>query len=340
MSKRGQVTIFLVVGIIILLLAALFFYLFGQMKEAPLQVEEKEAFESLGVRGQIQSYVESCMRKTADPSIYLLAIQGGVIYPEEDSKILLTDYGIVNYAWINGLKGISREKMEKDLGLYLEEYLDFCLDNFDSFFTRNIIVEPDYGEMKAEFKIQDNFIDIQLNLPLKITLPDGDELEVETFSSRLESRLGMMLKAVEELDLPDFDFTELISSPYRLVVFPYDESIVIYSLADEKNPGVPLDFMFAVRNDFPKNKPPVLDFITDKTFKVGNRWQEILTAEDPNNDLLTFSSDSNQFPIEEDGTIDVELINPGTYEVTFTVDDGRGGKQEQTVTITVVKNNT
>ncbi|MBU0470897.1 MAG: hypothetical protein KKA62_00340 [Nanoarchaeota archaeon] len=338
MSKRGQVTVFLVVGIVILLLSAAMFFIFSKVKTTPLEVEEKEAFESLGVKGQIQSYVESCMRETADPSVYLLASQGGIIYPEEDSKILLTDYGMINYAWINGVKGLSREKMEKDLGLYLEEYIDFCLGNFDTFLVRNIIVEPDYDKMKADFKIQDNFIDMQLNFPLKVTLPNGDELVVETFSSQLESRLGLMLKAVEALEMPDFDFTELISFPYQPVVFPYDESVMIYSLADEKNLDTPLAFMFAVRNDYPENKPPVLDFIADKTFKVGNRWQEILTAEDPNNDLLTFSSDSDKFPIKEDGTIDVEMITPGIYKVIFAVDDSRGGKHEQEVTITIVKN--
>jgi len=53
---------------------------------------------------------------------------------------------------------------------------------------------------------------------------------------------------------------------------------------------------------------------------------------------LTFSSDSDKFPIKEDGTIDVEMITPGIYKVIFAVDDSRGGKHEQEVTITIVKN--
>src|SRR3989344_458970 len=95
MLKRGQITIFLVIGIVILLLAALFFYIFGQIKEAPLEVEAKEAQKIPGVRGTLQSYVENCIQETLDPAIYLLAIQGGVIYPEDDGKILLTDYELI-----------------------------------------------------------------------------------------------------------------------------------------------------------------------------------------------------------------------------------------------------
>ncbi|MEK6939784.1 MAG: hypothetical protein AABX31_03580, partial [Nanoarchaeota archaeon] len=107
MSKRGQVTIFLVVGIVILLLAALFFYVFGQMKKAPLEVEAEEAVKFLGVSGAVQSFVEKCIQDTIDPAIYLLAIQGGIIYPEEDNLVLLTDHGLVNYAWLNGINGLS-----------------------------------------------------------------------------------------------------------------------------------------------------------------------------------------------------------------------------------------
>src|SRR3989344_4227720 len=159
MLKRGQITIFLVIGIVILLLAALFFYIFGQIKEAPLEVEAKEAQKIPGVRGTLQSYVENCIQETLDPAIYLLAIQGGVIYPEDDGKILLTDYGIVNYAWLNGVNGLSREKMENDLAAYLENYIDFCFRGFPTFLQQNIIVIADYGKIDATVNIKNSALE-------------------------------------------------------------------------------------------------------------------------------------------------------------------------------------
>ncbi len=333
--KNGQVTVFLVVGIVILLLAALIFFITSESTIEELKIEEKEA-APVGTKPALQSFIEDCIKETADPSLYLLAIQGGIIYPDETNQILLTDYGMVNYAWINGVKGLSKEKMEVDLAEYLEEYIDFCL-NFESFTKQGILIDVDYEKVKAEFIIQDKVINILLDYPLTIILPNDDKIKMTTFSAQLRSNLGEMLKAVESLEMPDLNPNDLINLPYQSVVFPFDESVTIYSFSEEEYQEAPLSFMFAVRNDFPVNEPPVLDFIPDKTFRVGNVWEEILTADDPNNDLLIYSSDSNLFPVAEDGTIIVKLSSAGTFDLTFTVEDGRGGKDEQEVSIVVLE---
>jgi len=335
MSKRGQVTIFLVIGIVILLLAALFFYIFGQLKEAPLEVEAKEAQKIPGVRGTLQSYVENCIRETIDPAIYLLAIQGGVIYPEENGKILLTDYGIVNYAWLNGANGLSKEKMEKDLAVYLENYIDFCLGNFETFEKQNILVEANYDEIDALVTIKDAAVVAGLKLPLKVTLPNNDTADVDTFTGQVESNLGKMRSVVEELPFPEINPSMLLTLPYQPFIFPYDESVFIYSIA-EKNGEAPLTFMFAVRNDFPKNEPPLLHFIADKTFRIGDQWQETLSAEDANHDILTFSSDSDLFVVKKDGTIDILVNQKGEFKVTLTVKDEQGEEDRQEFRVTVL----
>ncbi len=308
----------------------------SKIKKAPLEVEEKEAQKIPGVRDILRTYVESCMRQTADPSVYLLASQGGIIYPDENDNILLTDYGMINYAWMNGLEGISKERMEEDLADYLVENIDYCLANFETFLNRGILVVPDYRKISAKANILPSAVNLEMNLPLEVNQADGDVLEIETFSTQLKSSLGKMLEEVNDLPLPAVDISNLVNSPYRPTIFPYDESVVIYSLANE-NIAEPLAFIFAVRDDSPKNKNPVLLFIADKTFKTGNVWEETLTAEDVNDDLLTFSSDSDIFPIAGDGAINVKLNAPGTYEVTFIVEDGRGGKDDQEVMITVLE---
>ncbi|MBU1632529.1 MAG: hypothetical protein KJ580_04935, partial [Nanoarchaeota archaeon] len=289
----------------------------------------------LWVKPALQSFVESCMEETANPSVYLLAAQGGVIYPDEDSKILLTDYGMINYAWMNGLNGLSREKMEKDLAEYLETYIDFCLGDFETFTKQGIEVKPDYEKIKAEFKIGENSINIMLNFPMLVRLPDEDILSIESFSAKLNSNLGGMISAVEALNAPDIEPSDLVNLSFQPVIFPYDESTTIYSLT-EGNKEIPISLMFAVRNDFPKNEAPKLQHIPDQTFRVGYKWETVLFADDPNNDILIFSSDSNLFPIEEDGKISVAMNTKGKFTVTFTVQDGKGGEDSQKVDIIVL----
>jgi len=319
-----------------LLLSAGFFFIFSKIKTAPLEVESEEATKYLGVPGAVQTFVEKCVTETIDPAVYLLAIQGGVIYPEEDGKILLTDYGIVNYAWLNGLNGLSKEKMQKDLATYLEENIDFCLGDFASFKRQNISVEPDYADLEAEVIIQKLTIKTELTFPLQVVLSNGDTVRINKFSAQQQSSLGAMVEVIEALRFPDPSPQDLQALPYQPVVFPFDESVVIYSLS-RTEPDEPLQFVFAVRNDFPVNEPPTLAFIPDKAFRVGDRWQEELSADDPNNDILHYSSDPDQFTIAEDGTIDVEMTIAGIFDVTFTVEDARGGKDEQQVSILVLE---
>ena len=58
MLKRGQVTIFLVIGIVILLISAGFFFVFSKMKKAPLEVELEESQKYLGVPPEAGSLIE------------------------------------------------------------------------------------------------------------------------------------------------------------------------------------------------------------------------------------------------------------------------------------------
>ena len=335
-SKRGQITVFIILGLAILLLTAGLFFILSKGKKAPLEVEEEEAYKFLWVRPALQGFVQGCIEETADPSLYLLVKQGGIIYPDVDNKILLTDFGLINYAWINGVKGLSKDKMEFDLGLYLVDNIGFCLGDFRTFEKQNIVVTPNYDLMRAEVIIQNTLIDVQLKFPLKITLPNGDELVVDSFSTKVRSSLGLMLQAVESLEFPDIDIPSLHQLPYRTLMFPYDESVTIYSLT-QTNPREPLIFMFAVRNDYPVNEPPTLDYIADKTFTIGDIWQDEITATDANNDILQYSSDSSQFPISSDGFLDVQLTTAGIFDITFIVEDGRGGEDEQEVSILVLE---
>lgn len=308
----------------------------SKIKKAPLEVEEKEAQKIPGVRDILRTYVESCIEETVDPAVYLLAMQGGVIYPGEDDNILLTDYGMINYAWINGMDGISKERMEADLADYLVENINFCLRDFETFTKQEIITIPHYGEMGAEIEILSLIIDVKLDFPLEAALPNGDHINLDSFSAKLNSDVYEMIVFIEGLNFPAINPEDFTGAPYKPSILPFDESVTIYSL-QRSDPKEPLQFVFAVREDSASNNLPYMEFIPDKTFTVGDRWQEELSAADPDNDLLKFSSSSSLFPITGDGAIDVEITEAGIFEVTFSVDDHRGGKDQQKVSILVLK---
>src|SRR3989344_6484315 len=107
MLKRGQVTIFLIVGILILFIFAGLFYIVSVLEQKGLLAETEELPETFALKTRVSSFVESCLRETAIPGIYLLGIQGGVIYPADPTKVLFTENAVINYGYLNGVVQLS-----------------------------------------------------------------------------------------------------------------------------------------------------------------------------------------------------------------------------------------
>ncbi len=342
MSKRGQITIFLVIGILILFLAAGIFFTISKIKKVPLEVQQAEVLLFEWVRPSVITYVERCLKETTASGVYLLAANGGIIYPDDTSVILLTDTGLVNYGWLNGVSGFSDVKMEQDLGQFITKYLEQCVGGFEIFQDQGIDIQPDFTRLQAVPRIGKTHIQSELTLPISIFLPTGDVITLDSFTARVTSNLGDMVDTAEEVTVEAKDAIDLLefqNLPYYPVIFPYDESVTLYSLTDEQGAeDTPsLLFLFAVGNDDRLNRKPTLQFIPDVTLHVGDRWEFLLTATDPDNDALVFQSNSALFPVAEDGLLNVTVTQAGEYVVLLSVEDEQGEEDQQEVTITVLE---
>ncbi len=79
-SKRSQITIFIVLGIIIFTIIGLLFYLKTYIKSKQFTEEQQEVTDVFTTQGKYSSYMQSCLDQTAKQSIALVGMQGGVIY--------------------------------------------------------------------------------------------------------------------------------------------------------------------------------------------------------------------------------------------------------------------
>jgi hypothetical protein len=89
------------------------------------------------------------------------------------------------------------------------------------------------------------------------------------------------------------------------------------------------------------NRPPVLDPIGDKSVNESQTLEFTISASDPDNDTLTYSAsglpdDSSFDPDTRTFTWVTDYNDAGVYPgVTFTVEDGYGGNDSESITITV-----
>ena len=273
MQKRGQITLFLVVGILLLALSAGIFYLVKTRVTEPLTTEGETTLSGLRLKPQITSFVESCIKKVAIPGIYLMSIQGGLLYPDDPQTILLTENSIINYGYLNGARHLLLEKMEEDLGTYVHESINTCLKDFSDFKKEGITFIKK-NDQDITTSIEDDQVLVRLSYSGEFTKGD-DVLRIDTYSAKIPLHLGRLFKEAKEVidkQQENPSHLDLFTSPdYFLSYHPFDEKTIIYSLSDEKSlfDGAPLTFMFAVRNEN-INSPPSLDFIPDFTIRKGN----------------------------------------------------------------------
>ena len=137
MGKRGQITVFIIIGLIIILSAALVIYL-TQTKD---QVNPEEALIPEDAK-PIYDYVASCMNTLGQEALNIMSNQGGYVQlPNSISRIPasyipLDPAGMLKVPYWN----YNRESrvpsiafMQNEVKYYIEQRLANCVQNFITF---------------------------------------------------------------------------------------------------------------------------------------------------------------------------------------------------------------
>jgi len=335
-QKKGQVTVFLIIGIILLVVSAFAFYMFSDNVKEELEVTKEKTVSLDGIKPAVKSYVEKCMVDITIEGSYLVAVNGGLIYVE-DSPILLTDYGMLNYGHLAGVNYLNKDKLEEDLEIYVEKFIDECFEDFSVFQNQGYSFLVGYDNIDVKLSVSKEKINVELSLPIIISQTDGLEISLSSFSTMVDSELGGLFEAARtfsEENIEEPNLQEMNTGQYFSAVFPFDEHTTIYSLTNEDDPDA-LVFMFAVEHE--KNTAPQLRFVPDISLRIGEKWEGQLIADDEDGDILTFLSDSAIFPVDDDGSYSAVINQLGKHVITLSVEDEDGLSGSQEVKITVLE---
>ncbi|MBI2565042.1 hypothetical protein HYV79_03585 [Candidatus Woesearchaeota archaeon] len=221
--KKAQVTIFIILGIIILVVLSLLIVLVSKtiIIGGAQSIEEKKQ--------ELQEYLQSCLKETAEQAIYLIGSGGGYINPLGSYKHgepgdgipaeahMFIETGMLPYVLTStNIILRSKEELENTISKYVVAELNNCL-NTTRFEQQGFIVKKpniDFESINFDFSkaliphsskpvtvnaiIRDNDVFIKAIYPLLIER-SGQRILVEEAFTTIPVRLGLVYNKVKQL---------------------------------------------------------------------------------------------------------------------------------------------
>ena len=185
MLKRGQITFFIVLGIVILVVIAFLFFVKGLYK-----IPEREKVILVPTqKDPVEKYVESCIIKTANEALDRIYLYGGYIdqthYIKDYNKIPLFTYTSedVMYNIQPHLKEINYRTSE-----YVKNNLLNCVD-FTDFRNQGYNIQDGSSVDKVVLDIQDNKIIFNIDYVVDVER-SGVKETYDNFKTFIPSKLG------------------------------------------------------------------------------------------------------------------------------------------------------
>lgn len=224
---RGQITVFIILGIVVLLAVGVIFYLRSEV--SILKPGGIFSFKTTAV----STYVDSCLNDVSEKGLILLGDQGGYIeIPENIARdrkagIWLDSKGVavIPFWYYKGQQRIpSMDNMEEELEVYVEEGLIDCLDNLEDF--QKEYSTEEIRELDVKTKIGRKSVTFEAEYVLKVKSKDESTSSSDIGRSGVE--IDVNLKEMHDLA------TEITSSES---VDMYFEKMTIDLMS--MNPDIP-----------------------------------------------------------------------------------------------------
>lgn len=264
MKKRGQITIFVIIGLVLVISLIIVFSISGGRQLSELKISAAEANIGSVETTVIRTYIENCLKTTAENAVFSkIGLQGGYLAAEEGiSYILYDDKNVPHYIDGAAITIPEISYIEAEAGRYVAEEIDKaggCID-FSMLKSLGFNITK-AGETKVIFKI--NKADISVSMRYPITAEKESSIaELSQFNVALPIRLGLLheksneivnaINAAQQSDPPQtYDISQHcgIFDNYVNVYFKNNE---IVQLVDFKTYGCKYThsttYQFAIKN--------------------------------------------------------------------------------------------
>jgi len=241
--KRGQVSVFLIVALIVIA-GIVSFFIF------------RDKSELIGDNDKIFIYnnIDSCINSVSSEGVYFLGMQGG--YYDVPSPRQNYSYIYIPKYYDEGEINIPKNKeVEEELTKFINNNLALCLNDFKN--IKNNGYEVTSGDLSSDVSISNDYVDFSINYPL--SFKKGDFVyNYKTFSKRLDLPLGNGIFLSKQLideqnkDASSFPTGFLIKTAdenkFFFEIIPLDNNQNIINFVFNKESERPFVFSFIIKN--------------------------------------------------------------------------------------------
>ena len=238
-SKRGQITIFIIIGIVILFVTAGILYFSKKVVKESITTEGAPVIASVPQEFEpMKNFVDGCLEREGMRGLQILGQQGGYIYPDvvgkysatnptdsdgvdlepikvpywhynsqanADSKIVIASLKPKLYA-----KEDSEMSIEAQLSRFVKEKIDGCLNNFESFGSEGFSVQgidKDH-DVQVTVKVGVDKVGFHLIMPFKAMKGEAQN-DFEQFYIAIPLDLKKYFDVASEITATEFNHSFL-----------------------------------------------------------------------------------------------------------------------------------
>ena len=273
--KKGQITVFVIIGLILVVLVTLFSTFKDQIIEQTNKLElTKGLITSIEAR-KVQSEMADCAKNVAEAGVIIMGVQGG--YAVLDSRVLHTDkqttqdfipyfgtlssyidentsYDGTAYSYFEGKNLVPAKKvMGQQLASFVTKNMEICKKRYTD-------MDVAYGDVNTLAVVQDEKINLKLDVDVKIK-KGNVESGFKSLNTDLPVRLGTLQNILSELIKKQIEIgggQVCLTCISKTLTTETDVQVKIYqvggdvffSLTDKKSKIGDYDYTFVSANKF------------------------------------------------------------------------------------------
>lgn len=246
-TKRGQITIFVIIAIALIASIAVFLYLREQTELSKQQTLPPESRD-------IREYIQYCVDTSLIDGTRLVGLQGG--YFAMPQNYLHTNLSDIAYGYYLGKDTLAtNEIIQNEIASYMNLVIPICFDTND-YPTLDIKTK----QINPKVKIDSTRVSAEVTFPIvirNINETSAASEIAEPYYSEIPVRLDEIrnfARSIVEKEVQDpvhADISYLLSSKYQILIFPYDNKTTVYSIIDNSSQVENISYVFQFANKFP-----------------------------------------------------------------------------------------